>query len=484
MVARPQRGALLLLSLKGMRMIPVLALLTACGPTLVSDLPGRTHAADELPPIDVRAMGAIGDGSADDSDAIAEALASGMASGAIVYFPPGSYRVTRSLRLAALSGSRLTISAAGAVLLGSEVLDPGVGDEVGVLEVDGDGTADVAIDGISIEHGALTRGVVDGIVLRDLSRANLSGVTATGASRWGVALERVKAAEIGGARLEDNRYGGLGLTASYDVTVEGGSFSRNGTELPVDGYGIALVSNETGPCRRVTVRGVTADGNLRKGLDVHSGHEVLFEGNSVSGFGLSGIYAVNEDIGKDVGDVTIVNNVVDGGDAAQPIFGIDVGAYSESSTPSGTFRIAGNTVRNTSSAASSAIFVRNPLVGGVAPELVVIDGNVIENGAGADAYAIRGTNDDVPLVRVQVTNNIVRAGAALVGIGILTATDVTITGNDVTVDSGASAYGLFASPGATATISGNALHGSFTTPVALFAGQSESGNSLNGAPLP
>src|SRR5262245_51090855 len=41
----------------------------------------------------VKAYGALGDGVADDSEAIADALAAAPASGGIVYFPPGRYLV-------------------------------------------------------------------------------------------------------------------------------------------------------------------------------------------------------------------------------------------------------------------------------------------------------------------------------------------------------------------------------------------------------
>jgi len=341
----------------------------------------------------------------------------------------------------------------------------------------------VAIDGLAIYHQGGGRGLVDGILLSRLADATLSRVLITGASRWGIALDQIAAAHLTDCALDDNRYGGLGLITSTDVLVEGGSFSHNGTTPVEDGYGIALASSALGPSRGVTIRGVTADRNLRKGIDVHSGHHVVIEENTVRGFGMAGIYAVNEDAGKDVADIVIADNVVDGLDAAQPILGVDIGAYSAAALPSGRFEVVNNQIRNTSSPASTAILVRNGQPGAAPTSSVLIQGNEIWNGAGPDAYAIRTDNDAVPIGEVTVTGNQVHAGSALVLIGVLAAGDATVADNQLVLETGTAVYGVIVAPPAGASITGNQLAGSYDTAIATFAGQTAAENSLNGAPL-
>jgi hypothetical protein len=428
--------------------------------------------------VDVRDLGAAGDGVTDDTGALEAALQAGVDSASSVFLPDGVYRVTRPI-VVELGGGVLDLSCGASAGVIGDLTEPA--QEAGIFTIDGPGTA--RIDGLAVYGHAEARGLIDGILVSQADRAELSRVLVTGASRWGVALDRVAGGAITSSTLDDNRYGGLGLITASDILVDGGSFSLNGTTFIEDGYGVALASSAFGPSRRVTIRGVTADGNLRKGLDVHSGHDVVIEQSSVRGFGLSGIYAVNEDAGKDVADIVIRDNVVDGMEAAQPILGIDVGAYSAAAVPSGGFQVVNNVVRNTSSPASTAILVRNPEPGGAATASVLIHHNEIWNGAGPDAYAIRTDNNAVAIGAVTVTNNYVHARAALVLIGVLASESASIRDNQLVTEGGTAAYGIIAAPPARGDISGNALTGSFDTPVALFAGQWADGNTLNGAAL-
>jgi hypothetical protein len=463
--------------------IAALAGCTIIGSGEDSPTPAYTYPPDDsggAGVIDVTERGAVGDGIADDTDALIRALNEGVDSGATVFLPDGVYRVTRPLAVD-LDAGALRIANGPSAGVVSEIAEPGGDAEVGVLDVRGTGT--VSIDGLAVYHHGTGRGQVDGILLSGLARASLSRVLVAGASRWGVALDRVAGGTVASSTLDDNRYGGLGLITASDVFVDGGSFSRNGTTLVADGYGVALASSPYGPSRRVRIYGVTADGNLRKGLDVHSGHDVLIEASTVRGFGLAGIYAVNEDAGKDVADIVIRDNFVDGMEAPRPILGIDIGAYSAAAVPSGSFTVDNNVIRNTSSPASTAILVRNGQAGAAPTASVVIHHNEIWNGAGPDAYAVRTDNDAVPIGSVSLTSNYVHARAALVLVGVLAAGDATVSGNQLVTDAGTAAYGVIVAPPATARISGNWLQGSYDTAIATFSGQSAWDNSLNGGPL-
>jgi hypothetical protein len=433
--------------------------------------------------IDVRERGAAGDGIADDTEVLALALAEGVAGGATVFFPDGAYRVTRPIEVDLAGGGRLAITCGPSAGVVSELAEPDGDEEVGVFTIRGAGGGAVSVDGLAIYHHGGGRGQVDGLLVSRVGWAALSRVLVTGASRWGVALDQVAGGRVASSEMDDNRYGGLGLIASTDILVDGGSFSRNGTTAVADGYGVALASNAIGPSRGVTIRGVTADGNLRKGLDVHSGHDVVIEGSTVRGFGLAGIYAVNEDAGKDVADIVIRDNFVDGMEAAQPILGIDIGAYSAAAVPSGRFEVVNNVIRNTSSPASTAILVRNGQPGAAPTSSVLIHHNEIWNGAGPGAYAVRTDNDAVPIGSVTISNNYVHARSPLVLVGVLAAGGATLVDNQLVTESGTAVYGIIVAPPAGASITGNRLEGSYDTAIAAFSGQSASGNTLNGAPL-
>jgi hypothetical protein len=440
------------------------------------------------PPIDVRAEGAIGDGKADDAQAIESALAKGVALGRAIVFPAGRYLLARTVHVSVAAGRSLDASGQGGATIVGAATEPT--DETGLIDIVGAGDTQasaVHLAHLTIELSSITRGQLDGLQIHGgLSRVELDDVAATGASRWGVAIVSARSGAVSTCRAENNRYGGLGLNAVANLTVTGGVYSNNGTVAPTDGYGVSCMSSLIGPCTGVTISGVRADLNKRKGIDIHSGHDIVIDANTVSGFQSSGIYAVNEDTGKDVRDVTITNNVVDGTGAQFYVYGVEVGAFSAAATPSGTFTVRGNTIKNTSFTTSSAIMIRNPTSPAIGPVRVVVEKNIVQNGAAPDAYVVRGDNYDAPVGTIVVKDNTLSAASAAVGIGLLRASTAEVSGNTIAIAGGSVAYGILVSAPATASIANNLLGGgaSYTTPIAASAGQVLRTNTLNGSPLP
>lgn len=459
-------------------------------PTPPSDAGGATDVDLDPPIVDVRSEGAHGDGTTDDTNAIRDALTKGVALGRLVVFPAGRYLVTKVVPVSLTAGASLAIEGRGGATIVGTAPEPAPETELGVLDITGPSNAGasarLAISHLTFELARTARGQLDGLRADRLGDVELDDVKVSGASRWGIALVRAGTGRVVGCNASNNRYGGLGLDASANVTVDGGTFSDNGTTAPVDGYGISCMSSVIGPCTDVTITRTAADRNKRKGIDVHSGHRILIDDNHVTGFESSGIYAVNEDPGKDVKDVTIKNNVVDGAGAAHYVYGIEVGAFSGLATDSGTFTIQGNTIKNTSFTTSSAIMLRNPASPGKPTTRVTIDKNTIVNGAAPDAYVIRGDNYAVPISEIVVKDNSVAASQASVGIGLLRAQSTTVTGNTISIASGSVAYGILVSAPAVASIANNALLGGATygVPIASSAGQVLRSNTLKGAPLP
>src|SRR5438552_72398 len=116
------------------------------------------------------------------------------------------------------------------------------------------------------------------------SAAPVLDVTAFGAAGDGVTDDTDPIAAAVARAEDDDRYGGLGLVTASDVAVRRGTFSHNGTTRPEDGYGIACASSGYGPSRRITIDGVSAIGDLRKGIDVHSARAIAITNNFVWGF--------------------------------------------------------------------------------------------------------------------------------------------------------------------------------------------------------
>src|SRR5258708_30551338 len=107
-----------------------------------------------IPPIytNVKQYGALGDGTTDDTTAIAATFAALPAAGGVVFFPPGDYKITSTIAFTFGANQHVVIEGAGNARLVSTIAEPG--GEDGILRFTGDAgiTARLTIRNLIISH--------------------------------------------------------------------------------------------------------------------------------------------------------------------------------------------------------------------------------------------------------------------------------------------------------------------------------------------
>lgn len=255
--------------------------------------------------------------------------------------------------------------------------------------------------------------------------------------------------------------------------------------MPEDGYGLSCAASVLGPNRNILIQGIQANNNMRKGIDVHSGHNITISGNFITGFGRTGIYAVNEGLSKNVKNIKIINNQIDG--IGNDIYrtGIEVGSYGSNAIESGSFIIANNTICNTHTASSTAILIMNPSAGGIPPEKVIISDNTIHKGSASNSDIILCNNAGIRINEVVISNNLIDSNSSRIAIYVREAIKSIIYGNQIDIiEPGTANFGIFTSPEDHSLIFGNNLSGIYSTPIKINSNSLLIGNMVNGQPYP
>ena len=289
----------------------------------------------------VRAFGAVGDGTTDDSAAIQAALDAASAAKATVVVPPGTYRVLSTLTV----GSDTTIVGTGTI----DALIPG--DQNPVLWVHAD---DVHIEGITVvgnksEYVAATD-YKHGISISSANRVTVRDVTTTYNKGDGVyvgAGETIGDGDGDPSTLillenvtsEYNHRQGLSVISAIGLRVVGGSYSHTsgtapeaGIDIEADisghrleaievvdvlahdnaGAGVMVVSALATDAKGVRISGGRLYDNATYGVWMNGARGVVVEGVTIDGNAGSGVYAG----GTLLDDVRIDANVIkDNGEA-------------------------------------------------------------------------------------------------------------------------------------------------------------------------
>src|SRR5258708_1982145 len=454
-----------------------------------------------IPPIytNVKQYGALGDGTTDDTTAIAATFAALPAAGGVVFFPPGDYKITSTIAFTFGANQDVVIEGAGNARLVSTIAEPG--GEDGILRFTGDAgiTARLTIRNLIISHTNSGLGLLDGIFVQPLnygsggtqSVANLEldNVRITGASKFGARILGAIGGIVSNCRMNTNRDSGLALTGCLDMTVIGGDYSSNVSGSLAGDYGITLASSSFLPaCKNILISGVQANSNGRKGIDVHHGHNVHIIGNTCIGNGYVGIYAVMEDTTKDVGDITIMGNTIDqtGGNNTLVNNGVQIGTFGTTGTLTpGSFIVSGNKIFgvDAGTTASNAIAITTATTG-VPPDRIIISNNTIKNGAGSAGYVIEHTGTLV-ISYLEITGNVLHAVSCTAGVWIQQATDIIVNANDLRIDSGTPNYGFLLVASANSTVVGNQINGVALTslPISTSSTTLARANTRNGVAL-
>lgn len=301
-----------------------------------------------MPEWNVKDYGAAGDGSTDDAAAIQRAVNEAGAGGT-VRFPAGVYRICSRIRV-----SRDHTELAGEGRHSRLVY------EYGQTEDDDDfsaslfafreGIRDVTVRDLKIEYtgpffgnvGESYAGKVSALRFGQCFDVRVDRVDISGFNFGAVKImtgdpgkyaERVKVTR---SHLHHNRVGGVLFGYVDGISITDCDLNHNGSAPDGGtGYGCAGLAQEL-PVN-IQIIGNRANGNYRKGIDLHAGIGAVIADNICHANRLYGIYAE----GSKTGNVVIRGNIVSGMhrrklDIGEPytwIMGIDFGPYAESLVP-------------------------------------------------------------------------------------------------------------------------------------------------------
>jgi polygalacturonase len=229
-------------------------------------------------PLDVRALGGVidvvadhgaaGDGVADDSGAIAAAIAAAGGAGGIVYFPPGVYRLGSRIELrsgvsllgagSAVSTLRADAGVAAGVIVGLQA-DAITDVTVSQLTVDGAGLA--GVNGVQVTAGRaivverlVVRDALRGIWLNDTVDSRIVECDVRGAADDGIEASGARTLIVN-TRVLDTGDAGVVLTNAAESRVQGcrlegvgrGGTLTHGVAVLADSHGVTVVENSIAP---------------------------------------------------------------------------------------------------------------------------------------------------------------------------------------------------------------------------------------------
>ena len=257
--------------------------------------------------------GVKGDGSADAST-ILESIINSNLNKTILF--TGTYLLGSELNLD-LAGNNLTLIFDSDAKFTSTYEEAGAYNTLqGLIDISNGGR--VIIDGLTLESYNTGLSYYDGLLIQDSEEIYLNNVTSKYAGQNGIRIVSADNLYVQDCKADSNLYAGLHVNNVKHATVTGGTYSYNGSTPYLNGYGMTFSHQffTTGVNEDVSISGVQANYNLRKGLDIHGGINVNISNNFIKGFCTAGIYAVGGAGGEandvfDVRDVIISNNVID-----------------------------------------------------------------------------------------------------------------------------------------------------------------------------
>ncbi len=357
------------------------------GGVLLASLPLQAHAATVSAGVNVKDYGAVGDGTTDDTTAIANALATGRS----VLFPAGTY----------LTGAQ-TVSSAGQILFGegsASIVKASVA-SINLFTVSADyvGFQDLRLNGAATSNANSTFAIF---------------TAAANPARY-MTVERVLITGTDAAHGFNNAIK-FDTNSSY-ASVVNCKIDRLFGSISGTGYGV--LCGQVAACKVVDNWMQASSGRGRHGVYLSAGtSDCLVQGNSISGFDFEGITQYSNAVQPICANNTIIGNSVSSCVASGNVSSGAIGIYGHSSRA----LISCNSV---SSSGAKGIVIDGT---GVTDCMdTVVDGNTIANSALIGMDVIAG-------VRGSISNNNIReSGLASAGVS----SNIRLVSDGTTASSG------------------------------------------------
>lgn len=344
--------------------------------------------------MNVKSFGVMGDGTTDDTAAIAAVLA---LSGDVIYFPNGEYKVT----------AQLTIAASGVCMMGAGKASKifGVGSPFTVVRLSGD---NIELSRLWIVHSGETSGTVGelSVIASNGDENVVRDVVVDGAPHNGSGI-RIDSANRNSVLFNIVQNGG---TNSNDISLE-----TFGDDCIIFGNRCLSPNKQNG----ISIGSVTGPATMRRARIMNN--HVKGAVNATTAGVAHGIVAISEQTPTgDMSDVIITGNVVEDTEGH--------GIY----VADGAARviIAGNIINNCLTAPSGslldAIISVGSTVAANAPHYSVIRDNIVRGGGHSGKHGIRLQNTTGAVVQ----GNTISETANSIGIRVV-GDDVTIAQNVV-----------------------------------------------------
>lgn len=301
------------------------ALFTAADTTTTTTAPTPTPTSTPTPAptpptttvpagaVDVKTLGVKGDGVTDDSAALGRVAS--LAAGRSIYFPPGTYLVSRAVLWSGLRN--VTIQGSGATLKAAANWAGGVGSALGILSLDG--ANNVTVSGLKVA-GFANRNLsswsnrMDGVYVNRSAAVTVSGVTVTNTQGNGVNGENSSDFRVTGSTTQGVH--GHGIVCAYcqrtaisGNSVDGGADPNATSSNPNAGLGIFVRMGDTALIENNVILNHWDTATKTEGTS-----NVTYRGNTVNVFGKDGI-KIQSHPGEGVTQVrggVIENNTVRG----------------------------------------------------------------------------------------------------------------------------------------------------------------------------
>ena len=287
--------------------------------------------------INIRDYGAVGNGTTDDASAIQSAINAGT----VIYIPKGNYKVGTPLTF---SSDSITVFGDGAGV--SNILfsrEQTAADTVGSMQNEAIATSCLVFGLPSksytsqkiylrdfrirytgswdIVNTDATRynGRSSGILFGKILHARINNVEVSNFNAMGISIQNnvmgIGYSEdivIDGCYLHHNRVAGVRIGYVDGMVISNCELNYNGSSVG-GGTGYGFTSYSSAMCKNITVHNNRANYNWRKGIDFHSGENIIITGNTVKGNKLYGIdceWTVAPTLGEGIQNVIVSNNII------------------------------------------------------------------------------------------------------------------------------------------------------------------------------